>query len=1057
MRILLKLRWFFLLFWIVLLAVLLGFQPSMEQLVRDKGGITVPKGYSSVNAKEILQRHNSEEKNSISAVLVFHDKQGISEQDKAEINKVLNTLKDEKEKLGITEITTYLDSEEVKKQVVSEDNKTILTPISIEPKKRTAGEVREELQKAIGKTKVEHYLTGESFIGEDVVVSSQNGLHKTEKITVVFILLVLVLVFRSAIAPLIPLITVGISYAASAAIVAYLVKWFNFPLSNFTQIFMVAVLFGIGTDYCILLLSRFKEELPRHETVMEAIIRTYQTAGRTVFFSALAVLIGFASIGLSQFSLYRSATGVAIGIAVLLVAFVTIVPFFMAVLGPRLFWPTKSVGGHGESKMWGALGQFSLSKPFRALLFVAIIVVPLLVSYNGKLSFNSLSEIGESYESVKGFNTIADSFGPGEVMPVQVVIESEKNLDSAEGLAAIEKVSRELAGISAVDKVRSATRPLGEPVKEFTVADQAKTLQDGLGEGANGINQIGDGLDQAKVSLASSEPQLDAAVTGIGNLADGTKELRDGFTQIQDALSQLESGMRDGSIGAGKLREGLAQIQAQIQQSSGSTAQMIEEYNKLASGLQNLSNGYTGIEGGLEQLSVGLNAVLKEDIGFAALERNPDYASFVTDPNYEMIKKAVMGTTQGTESLIINLKQLNQGISAAAAGVSAGSQQMEQAAEGQKALLAGLAELEKGAAALETGIGQAADGQGQVVSKLPEFSNGLSQIENGQRQAQKGFTAMASQLESLTDGLGQSVEGLQEVSKGLGSAQDYLGKLTNNTDPEMSGFYVPSEALESSDFQQVFDRYLSTDKKVAKFEVVLKHNPYSDQALRASREVKTTVERAIARTELKGANYGVSGMSASSSDMLAASDKDYSQTVIYMIIGVSIILIILLRSIVMPLYLVVSLLLCFYSSLAINEVIFVDILGYDGINWTMPFFGFVLLMALGVDYSIFLMDRFNEYKEMPVGEAILTAMRNMGTVIFSAVIILGGTFAAMYPAGVLSLAQIATIVLAGLVLYAFVFLPFFVPVMVKVFGRANWFPFDRNQEMRKNKNQDISG
>lgn len=69
-------------------------------------------------------------------------------------------------------MTTYLDSEEVKKQVVSEDNKTILTSISIDPKKRTVGEVREELQKTIGKTKVEHYLTGKSFIGEDVVVSS---------------------------------------------------------------------------------------------------------------------------------------------------------------------------------------------------------------------------------------------------------------------------------------------------------------------------------------------------------------------------------------------------------------------------------------------------------------------------------------------------------------------------------------------------------------------------------------------------------------------------------------------------------------------------------------------------------------------------------------------------------------------------------------------------------------------------------------------------------------------------------------------------------------------
>lgn len=65
----------------------------------------------------------------------------------------------------------------------------------------------------------------------------------------------------------------------------------------------------------------------------------------------------------------------------------------------------------------------------------------------------------------------------------------------------------------------------------------------------------------------------------------------------------------------------------------------------------------------------------------------------------------------------------------------------------------------------------------------------------------------------------------------------------------------------------------------------------------------------------------------------------------------------------------------------------------------------------------------------------------MGGVIFSAVIILGGTFAAMMPAGVLSLLEIATVVLIGLVLYAVVILPLFVPVMVKLFGRGNWWPF----------------
>lgn len=130
--------------------------------------------------------------------------------------------------------------------------------------------------------------------------------------------------------------------------------------------------------------------------------------------------------------------------------------------------------------------------------------------------------------------------------------------------------------------------------------------------------------------------------------------------------------------------------------------------------------------------------------------------------------------------------------------------------------------------------------------------------------------------------------------------------------------------------------------------------------------------------------------------------------------------------------------------MAVTELIFVRMLGYDGINWAVPFFAFVILMALGIDYSIFLMDRFNEYKDLSVQEAMIAAMKNMGTVIISAVVILGGTFAAMYPSGVLSLLQIATIILTGLALYAFVVLPLFVPVMVKTFGKANWWPFLRS-------------
>ncbi|MNE55176.1 putative membrane protein YdgH [compost metagenome] len=143
----------------------------------------------------------------------------------------------------------------------------------------------------------------------------------------------------------------------------------------------------------------------------------------------------------------------------------------------------------------------------------------------------------------------------------------------------------------------------------------------------------------------------------------------------------------------------------------------------------------------------------------------------------------------------------------------------------------------------------------------------------------------------------------------------------------------------------------------------------------------------------------------------------------------------------MPIYLIASLLVTYYTSMAIAEVIFVRILGLSGISWAVPFFAFVMLVALGVDYSIFLMDRFKEYRHLSPQQAILEAMKNMGTVIMSAAVILGGTFAAMLPSGVMSLLQIATIVLCGLFMYALLMLPLFIPVMVRTFGQANWWPF----------------
>ena len=278
------------------------------------------------------------------------------------LKKQSNNWKRTRNHSGLIFVTTHFDEKELEDQLVSKDGKTVLTALDVTVGDRDPQEVREFLSAEMEGTPVAHYLTSSWMIAEDVVKSSEEGLKRTEAITVVFILLVLIVVFRSLIAPFIPLVAVGVSYITSQSIVAFLVEWVNFPLSTFTQIFLVAVLFGIGTDYCILLLSRFKEELAHQEELFPAIAETYRTAGKTVFYSGLAVPAGFAAIGLSTFNLYQSAScgdrcrrfaaGSDDGR-----------PVLHGGARERLFWPSRKAIEHRDSKVDRA-GQFSRPAPW---------------------------------------------------------------------------------------------------------------------------------------------------------------------------------------------------------------------------------------------------------------------------------------------------------------------------------------------------------------------------------------------------------------------------------------------------------------------------------------------------------------------------------------------------------------------------------------------------------------------------------------------------------------------------------------------------------------------
>lgn len=860
MRTILKLKWPILIGVIAITVLLFLLAPNLTKQAEEAGSFQLSDDASSQIAAKMLA-DAGESDQTISVVIE------LDEQLTDDVRQQLSTMSTEIEALGdaVTSVLNPVENEEIEKQLVSEDQKTVLIPITVQGSDEKVNEVADDIRTSIIPSDMKAYVTGEAIINNDVNESAQEGLKRTEIITVVLIFGLLLAVFRSVITPLVPLVAVGITYLLSQSFVAFFIEWFGFPVSNYTQIFLVAILFGIGTDYCILLLSRYKEELSAGHAVEDAIVNTYKTAGRTLLISGLAVFIGFFAIGFAEFPIFKSAVAVAVGIAVLMLVLFTIVPISMVLLKEKLFWPSKKSASHRDSGLWMWMGKLSVNRPVLSMLVVAAITVPLLLTYDNSLSFNTVDEIGDDYESVQGLRAIEDGFGKGDSLPVQVIIQSEETLANEEMIPYVERLSQRYDQIEGVDKIRTVTRPTGEILEDLYVDRQLGLMADGLSEASNGLTEIGAGLDQIQTGLA-----------GAGN-----------------------------SGGLGEVATGLGQLNEQL----GLTTQ----------GLQQSGN---------VQQTVGALTAISQQLG-----------------------------------------QIQQGLASAESS-----------------------------------------------------SEGLSQV---------------------TEGLAASNAGLSEIIKGLTEVSDMMTAMSESEAVRDTGLFIPEGTIENEDFAQVLERYTFAEGTGLKMEVILSDDPYSPEAIETVQRIKDATEAEVKGTPLEDADIAFSGIASINSDLADISSSDFTSTVVIMLISLFVVLAILFRSMIMPLFMIGSLLLTYFTSIAIAELIFENILGYDGISWAVPFFGFVMLIALGVDYSIFLLDRFREEAEsgMTVREAMRISMAKMGTVIITAAIILAGTFGAMLPSGVLSLMQIASIVVIGLLLYGLIVLPLLIPALTVSFDRGVWWPF----------------
>ena len=241
-------------------------------------------------------------------------------------------------------------------------------------------------------------------------------------------------------------------------------------------------------------------------------------------------------------------------------------------------------------------------------------------------------------------------------------------------------------------------------------------------------------------------------------------------------------------------------------------------------------------------------------------------------------------------------------------------------------------------------------------------------------------------------------------------------------------------------------QFISADGRIIQYQTTLRAGPSMStaaaHAMPAVRATVTDVGHSIGAT-----SSGVSGYAPVAADVGTISGNDLMKIIPIVMIVLALLLAVVLRSLIAPLYLVVSVGLSYLASLGLAVLVFVIIGGQDGINFVLPFFMFIFIMALGQDYNILVMTRIREEAHhAPIRVAVRRAVEATGTTVTSAGLILAGTFGVLTATGNTQVKEIGLGLAAGILLDTFFVRTLLVPSVVVLLGRWNWWPSKLSHE-----------
>ena len=448
--------WITVIAWLLLALAAPGLAPKLADVEDNRAVNDPPASAQSVKARALVAKAFSDQQGT-PAIVVLRDPRGLGARGDREARRIARELTGPRRPAGIAAPVSWLSSPDARTTLLSRDATTgqILVPVLGSSSEDRFGESVDAIRRVAGdgRAGLEIRVTGPAGIARDTVKAFGSANLVLLFGTVALVLVLLLAIYRAPVLALVPLVAVSLAFELTNAIGASLADAGAFSISSQAASIMTVLLFGIGTDYCLFIVARHREQLAHTperfaamRAAMRALVAPLLSSAATVVLALLALLLATlpALRGFGPF--------LALSVIVMLAAALTFVPAAVCLLGRATAWPGRATR-RSEPRLWAGVAARVVRRPVATIasgLAVLAILSVGLVDY--RESYDFISGFRVPTESAEGRQLLQQGFGAGALAPTKVLVETR---DAAVGdsPAALDEVRDAIGRVPGVSRV----------------------------------------------------------------------------------------------------------------------------------------------------------------------------------------------------------------------------------------------------------------------------------------------------------------------------------------------------------------------------------------------------------------------------------------------------------------------------------------------------------------------------------------------------------------------------------------------------------------------------